>query len=49
VDLALISLREREQQLISTSGTSVSALKEYDAKLKNLYDSEKALQRKLTI
>jgi len=47
VDLTLISLREKEQQLISTSGTSVSALKEYDAKLKDLYDGEKAVTKEI--
>ena len=47
VDLVLVSLREKEQQLISTSGTSVSALKEYDAKLKGLYDGEKAVTREI--
>ena len=46
-DLTLISLREKEQQLISTSGTSVSALKEYDAKLKDLYDGEKAVTKEI--
>ena len=46
-DLTLISLREKEQQLISTSGTSVSALKEYDAKLKDLYDGEKAATKEI--
>lgn len=47
VDLVLVSLREKEQQLISTSGTSVSALKEYDAKLKGLYDGEKAVTKEV--
>src|SRR3989304_6131429 len=44
-DTALVSLREKEQQLISTSGTSVSTLKEYDAKLKELYDAERSLTK----
>ena len=47
VDLILVSLREKEQQLISTSGTSVSALKEYDAKLKDLYDGEKTVTKEI--
>ncbi|HYL66697.1 MAG TPA: chromosome segregation SMC family protein [Nitrosopumilaceae archaeon] len=47
VDLVLVSLREKEQQLISTAGTSVSALKEYDAKLKDLYDGEKAVTKEI--
>jgi chromosome segregation protein len=46
-DLILVSLREKEQQLISTSGTSVSALKEYDAKLKDLYDGEKTVTKEI--
>ena len=36
VDAILVTLREKEQQLISTSGTSVSTLKEYDSKLKEI-------------
>jgi chromosome segregation protein len=47
IDLVLVSLREKEQQLISTSGTSVSALKEYDSKLKELYDSEKVVTKEI--
>jgi len=47
VDLTLISLRDKEQQLISTSGTSISTLKEYDAKLKGLYDNEKAVTKEI--
>ena len=47
VDLVLVSLREKEQQLISTSGTSVSALKEYDTKLKGLYDGEKTVTKEI--
>jgi chromosome segregation protein len=46
-DTILVSLREKEQQLISTSGTSVSTLKEYDTKLKELYDSEKSLTKEI--
>ena len=47
LDSLLVSLREKEQQLISTSGTSVSTLKEYDSKLKNLYESERALTKEI--
>ena len=47
VDLILVSLREKEQQLISTSGTSVSAFKEYDAKLKDLSDGEKTVTKEI--
>ncbi|HSD04868.1 MAG TPA: AAA family ATPase, partial [Nitrosopumilaceae archaeon] len=46
-DAGLISLREKEQQLISTSGTSVSTLKEYDAKLKERYDQEKSITKEI--
>ncbi|HJU14476.1 MAG TPA: chromosome segregation SMC family protein [Candidatus Nitrosotalea sp.] len=46
-DAALVQLREKEQQLISTSGTSVSTLKEYDTKLKGLYESERALTKEI--
>ena len=47
VDLILVTLREKEQQLISTSGTSVSTLKEYDSKLKGLYESERTLSKEV--
>jgi len=47
LDSMLVSLREKEQQLISTSGTSVSTLKEYDYKLKNLYESERTLAKEI--
>jgi len=46
-DSLLVSLREKEQQLISTSGTSVSTLKEYDAKLKNQYETERTLTKEI--
>ena len=46
-DAIIVSLREKEQQLISTSGTSVSTLKEYDSKLKNLYESERTLAKEI--
>ena len=47
LDSLLVSLREKEQQLISTSGTSVSTLKEYDSKLKSLYESERTLTKEI--
>ncbi len=47
VDSMLVALREKEQQLISTSGTSVSTLKEYDSKLKNLYESERNISKEV--
>ena len=46
-DSVLVTLREKEQHLISTSGTSVSTLKEYDSKLKNLYESERVLSKEI--
>lgn len=46
-DASLVSLREKEQQLISTSGTSVTTLKEYDAKQKELYDKEKSITKEI--
>jgi chromosome segregation protein len=47
IDSVLVTLREKEQQLISTSGTSVSTLKEYDAKLKNQYESERGISKEV--
>ena len=46
-NVTLVSLREKEQQLISTSGTSVSTFKEYDTKLKGLYDTERSLTKEI--
>jgi len=46
-DSLLVTLREKEQQLISTSGTSVSTLKKYDSKLKDVYESERTLSKEL--
>ena len=43
----LIRLREKEQELISTSGTSVSKLKEYDDKLKELNDKDRSLTKEI--
>jgi chromosome segregation protein len=47
LDSSLVALREKEQQLISTSGTSVTTLKEYDSKLKNLYESERTFSKEI--
>ena len=49
VDSSLVLLREKEQQLISTSGTSVSTLKEYDLKLKGQYESERGLTKEINL
>ncbi|MHB8546091.1 MAG: AAA family ATPase [Nitrosotalea sp.] len=46
-EAVLVTLREKEQQLISTSGTSVSTLKEYDSNLKDLYESERTLSKEV--
>ncbi len=43
----LVKLREKEQELISTSGTSVDKLKEYDEKLKELNDKDKELTKEI--
>jgi len=43
----LISLRQKEQELISTSGTSMSKLKEYDDRLRILHDSDKDFTKKI--
>jgi len=45
----LVKLREKEQELISTSGTSVNKLKEYDDKLKELNGSDRNLTREISI
>ncbi|MFQ6025017.1 MAG: chromosome segregation SMC family protein [Nitrosopumilaceae archaeon] len=42
-EVQLVPLREKEQQLISTSGTSVSTIKEFDDKLKIINDKERSL------
>ncbi len=47
VNAILVSLRDKEQQLISTSGTSVSRLKEYDSKLRDFYDTEKTITKEI--
>jgi chromosome segregation protein len=46
-EAVLVTLREKEQQLISTSGTSVSTLKEYDSNLKGLYESERTMNKEV--
>ncbi len=46
-EAVLVTLREKEQQLISTSGTSVSTLKKYDSNLKDLYESERTLSKEV--
>ncbi len=43
----LVKLREKEQDLISTSGSSIGQLKEYDDKLKTLSDADKGLTRQI--
>ncbi len=43
----LVQLRQREQDLIATSGTSVSRLKEYDDRLRELNDRDKALTKQI--
>ncbi len=44
---ALVKLREKEQKLISTSGTSVEKLKEYDEKLKDLNEKDRILTKEI--
>jgi len=41
----LVKLRQKEQDLISTSGSSIGQLKEYDVKIKNLSDKDKELTK----
>ena len=43
----LVKLREKEQELISTSGSSIGQLKEYDDKLKVLTDKDKDLTKQI--
>ena len=43
----LVKLREKEQELISTSGTSVGKLKEYDDKLHELNNQDKSLTKEI--
>ena len=41
----LVKLREKEQELISTSGNSVSQVNEFDSKLNDLRDNEHSLNK----
>lgn len=43
----LIKLREKEQQLISTSGTSISKLQEFDQHLSDLNEKERVLTKEI--
>ncbi|MBT8242295.1 MAG: chromosome segregation protein SMC [Nitrosopumilus sp.] len=43
----LVKLREKEQELISTSGSSIGQLKEYDDKLKVLTEKDKELTKQI--
>ncbi|MCV0400411.1 MAG: chromosome segregation protein SMC [Nitrosopumilus sp.] len=43
----LVKLREKEQDLISTSGSSIGKLKEYDDKLKILSEKDKELTKQI--
>lgn len=45
----LVKLRQKEQELISTSGTSVGQLKEYDDNLKELNEKEKVLTKDINL
>ena len=44
----LVSLREKEQELISTSGSSIGNLKEFDDKLKVLSEKDRELTKKIS-
>lgn len=43
----LVQLRQREQELIETSGTSVSRLRQYDDRLRELNDRDRSLTRQI--
>ncbi len=43
----LVKLREKEQELISTSGSSIGQLKEYDDKLKVLSEQDRELTKQI--
>ena len=45
----LVTLREREQELIATSGSSIGQLKEYDDKLKVLSEKDRGLTKQINI
>ena len=44
-DKNLIAMREKEQELISTSGTSVSKINEFDTQLKELNEKDRSLTK----
>ncbi len=44
----LVKLREKEQQLISTSGSSVTQVNEFDSKLHELRDKEHTLSKEIS-
>ena len=44
----LVALRQKEQEIIGTSGTSVSQLQEYDDKLKTLNERDKTLTKEIS-
>ena len=44
----LVKLREKEQELIATSGSSIGQLKEYDDKLKVLSDQDRELTKQIS-
>ncbi len=46
-DQELIKLREKEQELISTSGTSVDKLKQFDERLGQLHEKERSLTKEI--
>jgi len=45
----LVKLREKEQEIISTSGSSVSQVKEFDSKLNGLRVNEHSLNKEINI
>ena len=45
----LVQLREKEQKLIETSGTSIGQLKDFDDKLKTLTDQDRNLTKQINI
>ena len=48
VEFELKEYRDKEQQIIDTSGNSVGILQEYDSKIKMLGDSERRLSKQLS-
>ncbi|MCJ8306508.1 MAG: chromosome segregation protein SMC [Nitrosopumilus sp.] len=46
-NLILVNLREKEQELIATSGSSIGELKEFDDKLKILSEKDKDLTKQI--